>query len=350
MADEQREDEREHLFDLNRAEASADRAESSTTKSAVRSSRIAAAASWVSSAGGVAASLGYVAIYTTYADVLSAGVFPPLTLGPVVFVVGWGCVVAGLVALHVRGTDSARAPSLWLAVWFALLGVALTAAAWANNEPESIGFSWSLPVGVGTIAAAALLGLIGLAELSDRRKGPQEGLRNLARRRRAVGVVLGIAGLLVAIVFDVYNLGITFSDSYPPDLWGQSPLIWGLIGFSVAASGVFIGMVLARGIRRPIGGWRFLWIAGWFTWSGFVLTSIGAADMYWIVSTAFGWGEIFAYFIAAGITLLLFGAGMAIVGVALQFQPPAPRQPLADRTRPDNLEGRLDERADAEAT
>jgi hypothetical protein len=33
---------------------------------------------------------------------------------------------------------------------------------------------------------------------------------------------------------------------------------------------------------------------------------------------------------------------MAIVGVALQFQPPAPRQPLADRIRPDNLEGRLD--------
>lgn len=336
MRHEQREDKRvEPRSDFNEVEDPADRAESSTVKVKVPSSRVAAIAGWVSSAGGVVASLGYVAIYTTYADALSAVVFPPLALGPVVFVIGWGCVVAGLVVLRVQRMSSSRAPSLWLAAWFALIGVALTAAAWANNAPDSIGFSWSLPIGVSTVAAAALLGLIGLAELFDWHKAAPQGQWSLARRRRRASLVLRITGLLVAVVFDVYNLGITLSDSYPPDLWGQSPLIWGLTGFSVAAAAVFIGMVLARAIRQPIGGWRFLWIAGWFTWAGFVLTGIGAAGMYWIVSTAFGLGQMFAYFITAGGTLLMFAAGMAIVGVALVFEPsafaPAPCRSRAPR-------------------
>jgi hypothetical protein len=34
--------------------------------------------------------------------------------------------------------------------------------------------------------------------------------------------------------------------------------------------------------------------------------SIGAADMYWIVSTAFGRGALFAYFVTIGATFCCF--------------------------------------------
>jgi hypothetical protein len=166
VGDEQREDASVGLSPSGRADGAAAGITASSAKVVtVGSSRVATIARWVSWFGAVVASLGYLAIYATYALPPSTDVAWPLAPGPVVFLIGWACVIAGLAALRVL--RSTPAPSLWLAVWFALAGVALTAAAWAENVPETIGFDWSLPTGVATLVAAALLCLIGLKAGGD---------------------------------------------------------------------------------------------------------------------------------------------------------------------------------------